>query len=213
MRALETPVDLVLAAVTSHLIYPPAVGGDIGRGMLAVAFDVEAARLDDPSIAGRVLAQLGRTVPTRRRNRRATASLPTEIEQITLSHASIEATRCTEGALKSATLGSGLRALDPRSEAGVAYLHDASWARRFADASRRAMAADIGRLLEAMLGGRICWGTAIATDHNHVSLEQHGGCESRTRHSYLNRMAPCICLLFALSLTSSRETMTLISGY
>ena len=83
MRALETPVDLVLAAVTSHLIYPQAVGGDIGCGMLAVAFDVEAGRLDDPSIVGRVLAQLGRTVPTRRRNRRATASLPTEIEQIT----------------------------------------------------------------------------------------------------------------------------------
>jgi tRNA-splicing ligase RtcB (3'-phosphate/5'-hydroxy nucleic acid ligase) len=72
-------------------------------------------------------------------------------------------------------VGSGLRALDVRSDSGAAYLHDVSWARRFADASRRAMAADVGNVLAATLGGRICWETAIATDHNHVSPEQHGG--------------------------------------
>ena len=214
--AADVCVGVVVA--TSHLIYPQAVGGDIGCGMLAVAFDLEAARLDNPSVAGKVLAQIGRTVPTRRRNRRATVSLPADIEQITLSHASLEATRRKEGALELATLGSGshfielqadeggrlrlmvhsgsrvlgqairdhhlaraepvrsgLSALDVRSDTGVAYLHDASWARRFADASRRAMAADVGSVLAATLGGRICWETVIAADHNHVAVEQHGG--------------------------------------
>ena len=162
--------------------------------------------------------QIGRTVPTRRRNRRAHRASPAEIETTTLSHASIEATRRKEGVLEFATLGSGnhfielqadedgrlwlmvhsgsraigqairdhhlahaepvgagLRALDAGSDAGAAYLHDASWARRFADASRTAMATDVGNVLAATLGGRICWESAIATDHNHVALEEHGG--------------------------------------
>jgi tRNA-splicing ligase RtcB len=60
--------------------------------------------------------------------------------------------------------GSGLRALDARSDAGIAYLHDAAWARRFAEANRRAMATDVGEVLAAILGARTCWDTAIATD-------------------------------------------------
>jgi len=215
---LAADVCIGVVVATSHLIYPQAVGSDIGCGMLAVAFNVEAARFEDPSIAGQVLAQIGRAIPTRRRNRRATVAPPADVEAITLSHASIEATRRKEGAIEFATLGSGnhfielqadedgrlwlmvhsgsrgigqairdhhmagaesvgsgLRALDMRSDAGVAYLHDASWARRYADASRRAMAADVGNVLAATLGGGTCWETAIATDHNHASLEQHGG--------------------------------------
>ncbi|MBA2304763.1 MAG: hypothetical protein H0W08_19310 [Acidobacteria bacterium] len=58
------------------LIYPQAVGGDIGCGILAVALDAEATALEDPGIAGRVLAALGRAVPARRRNRRATITQP-----------------------------------------------------------------------------------------------------------------------------------------
>jgi tRNA-splicing ligase RtcB (3'-phosphate/5'-hydroxy nucleic acid ligase) len=215
---LAADVCIGVVVATSHLIYPQAVGGDIGCGMLAVAFDLEAARLGDPSIAGQVLAQISRAVPARRRNRRATVELPADIEAIALSHAGIEGTRKKEGVIEFGTLGSGnhfielqadedgrlwlmvhsgsraigqairdhhlaraevvgsgLRALDARSDAGDAYLHDASWARRFADASRRAMATDVGHVLSAILGARICWETAITTDHNHVSLEQHGG--------------------------------------
>lgn len=197
---LATDLCIGVVVATSHLIYPQAVGSDIGCGMLAVAFDLEAARLEDPSIAGQVLAQIGRAVPTRRRNRRATLAIPTDIDAIALSHASIEATRQKEGLIEFATLGSGnhfielqadedgrlwlmvhsgsraigqairdhhlaraeamgsgLKALDARSDAGVAYLHDASWARRFADASRRAMAMAVGDVLAAILDGQICW--------------------------------------------------------
>src|SRR3984893_2039862 len=60
---LATDVCIGVVVATSRLIYPQAVGGDIGCGMLAVAFDLEATALQDPEIAGRVLAGLGRAVP------------------------------------------------------------------------------------------------------------------------------------------------------
>lgn len=66
-----------------------------------------------------------------------------------------------------------LRAIDAAGEAGAAYLHDADFARRYADASRRAMAEAVGRVLKADLD----WGTAITTDHNHVLREVHNGCQ------------------------------------
>jgi tRNA-splicing ligase RtcB len=37
------------------------------------------------------------------------------------------------------------------------------------------MAEEVGRVLANKLGAHVCWGTAITTDHNHVSLESHGG--------------------------------------
>jgi tRNA-splicing ligase RtcB len=217
---LAADVCIGVVVASSHLIYPQAVGGDIGCGMLAVAFDVAASGLDDPSIAGRVLAGIGREVPARRRNRRAAIGVPAALDSIALSHPSLEATRRKEGVLEFATLGSGnhfidlqadddgrlwlmvhsgsraigqairdhhlkgaepvgagLKALDARTAPGLAYLHDASWARRFAAASRHAMAKAVGEVVETAAGGTLCWETAIVTDHNHVLRERHGGDE------------------------------------
>src|SRR5258708_32021549 len=67
---LSADVCIGVVVATSHLIYPQAVGGDIGCGMLAVGLDLESAALDDPRVAGQVLTDLGRAVPARRRNRR-----------------------------------------------------------------------------------------------------------------------------------------------
>jgi tRNA-splicing ligase RtcB len=157
-------------------------------------------------------------MPARRRNRHETVSQPADLANVTLSNASLESVRRSEGAIEFATLGSGnhfielqaddngrlwlmvhsgsrvlgqairdhhlaraqpvtsrLRAFDARSDAGIEYLHDASWARHFADASRRAIAEEAGRVLAERLGAHICWETVITTDHNHVSLERHGG--------------------------------------
>ena len=215
---LAADVCIGVVVATSRLIYPQAVGGDIGCGMLAVAFDVEATALEDPGIAGRVLAALGRAAPPRRRNRRAAISRPANLEAAELSHPSRDAMRRNEAVIEFATLGSGnhfievqadednrlwlmvhsgsrgvgpairdhhmrhaedvgggLRALDVRSDRGTAYLHDASWARRFADANRKAMAVEVGNVLETMFAARLCWETIITTDHNHVCLEVHGG--------------------------------------
>lgn len=214
---LATDVCIGVAVATSELIYPQAVGGDIGCGMLAVGFDVEAAALQDPGIAGRVLAGLGRAAPARRRNRRAAIAPPLDLDLASLSHQSLEAMRHRDGVIEFATLGSGnhfielqsdedgrlwlmvhsgsrgmgpairdhhlgrsenvgggLRALDANSDQGAGYLADAAWARRFADAGRRAMAAEAGILMEGILRARLCWETVITTDHNHVSRERHG---------------------------------------
>lgn len=215
--ASDTCIGVVIA--TSHLIYPQAVGGDIGCGMLAVAFNAEAAKLKDARLADQILAALGRAVPPRRRNRNAIIAQPSELT-MPLSNARLEAMRKKDGELEFATLGSGnhflelqadgedrlwlmvhsgsralgqairdhhlasansadgrLRAIDAQSEPGRAYLHDAGWARRFAAASRSAIAAEAGSILSKLIGAEICWETVIQTDHNHVSCEWHGNRE------------------------------------
>ena len=214
---LASDLCIGIAVATSNLIYPQAVGGDIGCGMLAVGLDVDSASLKNPRVAGMVLAELGRAVPARRRNRRMTIPLPDGLASDRLSHPSLESCRRHEGVLEFATLGSGnhfieiqsdendrvwlmvhsgsralgqairdyhlartqsagsrFRTLDAGSPEGIAYLHDASYARRFADASRRAMATEIGRVLARTLHAQICWDTLVTTDHNHVSFEHHG---------------------------------------
>jgi tRNA-splicing ligase RtcB (3'-phosphate/5'-hydroxy nucleic acid ligase) len=214
---LSADICIGVAVATSSLIYPQAVGGDIGCGMLAVATDVDHAALDNPRTAGQVLSELSRALPTRRRNRRETVSQPGDLASITLSHTGLDSVRCNDGVLEFATLGSGnhfieiqaaedgriwlmihsgsralgqairnyhlgraesvsssLRALDSKSDRGAEYLHDASYARRYAEASRRAMAEEVGRVLARALGAHICWETIITTDHNHVSLETYG---------------------------------------
>ena len=216
--AAEVCIGVVVA--TSHLIYPQAVGGDIGCGMLAVAVNAEATELKNPKIAAQLLKELGRAIPARRRNRDAVLAQPAELANDPLSHASLEAMRRKEGEIEFATLGSGnhflelqadgedrlwlmvhsgsralgqtirdhhlarampvdgrLRALDAGSDAGKEYLHDALWARQFAAASRKAMAEEAGKVLSQTLKCGLNWETMIATDHNHVALERHGGRE------------------------------------
>src|SRR5262249_39688404 len=192
---LSADVCIGVVVATSSLIYPQAVGGDIGCGMLAVGLDLEAAALHGPRIAGQVLTALGLAVPARRRNRRAIVSQPEDLANRMLSHPGLDSLRRRAGAIEFATLGSGnhfveiqadedgrlwimvhsgsralgqairdhhlaraqsmddgFRALEAKSNAGAEYLHDVSCARRFADASRRAIAEEVGRVLAKTLG-------------------------------------------------------------
>jgi len=112
--AAEVCIGVVVA--TSHLIYPQAVGGDIGCGMLAVAVDVEAAALKNPKIAAQLLNELGRAIPARRRNRGALLAQPVELTNDPLSHASLEAIRRKEGEIEFATLGSGNHFLELQAD-------------------------------------------------------------------------------------------------
>ena len=68
---LAEDVCVGVAVGTTQLLYPQAVGGDIGCGMLAVPFDVGADCLADPAAAGQILARISRLVPARRRNRKS----------------------------------------------------------------------------------------------------------------------------------------------
>ena len=208
-------VGVVLA--TSRLIYPQAVGGDIGCGMLAVATNSTAEPLRDPKTAGQILAGLAKVIPSRRRNRQAVIAPLQDLDSFELSSSRLESIRRNEGALEFATLGSGnhflelqadeddqlwlmihsgsralgqairdhhlasaqivegrFRALDAESDQGAAYLHDIDWARRYAAGSRRAMAAEAEFVIQDAICARLNWETSISTDHNHVTLEQHG---------------------------------------
>lgn len=214
---LAEDVCIGVVVATSHLIYPQAVGGDIGCGMFAAGLDLDAGALRDPRAAGHVLAELGKAVPARRRNRRQLIAQPPSVANDRLSHPALDAVRRNEGETEFATLGSGnhfveiqadendrlwlmvhsgsralgqairhhhlsraqpveqrFRGLDANAGAGADYLHDASCARRFADASRRAIAEEVEGVLARQLGARVDWNTVITTDHNHVSLERHG---------------------------------------
>src|SRR5204863_1989766 len=104
---LAADVCIGVVVATSHLIYPQAVGGDIGCGMLAVGLDLETGAFDAPRVAGQGLADIGRAVPARRRNRHAVISQPGDLASDTLSHRSPESVRRTEGMIEFATLGSG----------------------------------------------------------------------------------------------------------
>lgn len=104
---LAADVCVGVAIGTRHLIYPQAVGGDIGCGVLAVPFDAGAERLGDPAVAGKILAGLERAVPARRRNRRAMIEPPCSVADDSLSHPQLDALWRREGRLEFATLGSG----------------------------------------------------------------------------------------------------------
>jgi len=216
--AKEVTVGTVMA--TERLLYPQAVGGDIGCGMLAVALEARAQKLEDPSLAGRMLKELGRAVPTMRRHRNAVARWPQELEAGQLSHPSLVAAARDEGRLQLGTLGggnhfvelqadeesrlwlmihsgsrsmgqtiasyhiakaeavgSGLRVLDYERPEGQAYAADMQWARRYADANRRAMAMAVERVAEEVLGCGLDWPMLITVDHNHAVREMHFGRE------------------------------------
>jgi tRNA-splicing ligase RtcB len=112
--AAEVCIGVVVA--TSHLIYPQAVGGDIGCGMLAVATDVEASVLKNPKTAAQLLNEIGRAVPSRRRNRNAVIPQPADIADDRLSHAHLESIRQKEGEIEFATLGSGNHFLELQAD-------------------------------------------------------------------------------------------------
>ena len=104
---LAEDVCVGVAVATTDLIYPQAVGADIGCGMLAVPFDIEASSINEPRVAGRILASLGNSIPARRRHRRRTLAMPGDLSKPTLSDSRLAALWSTTGVLEFATIGSG----------------------------------------------------------------------------------------------------------
>ncbi|HWE03583.1 MAG TPA: RtcB family protein [Tepidisphaeraceae bacterium] len=96
-----------VAVATRRLIYPAAVGGDIGCGMLAMAFDASADALRDPGNAGAVLRSLGQRIPAQRRHRSRALQFPAALKSSELSHTSLRSLADDEGQLQFGTLGGG----------------------------------------------------------------------------------------------------------
>jgi tRNA-splicing ligase RtcB len=104
---LAADVCVGTAMATTRLVYPSAVGGDIGCGMLALAFDAGADLLRDPGRAGTLLRALGERIPAQRRSRRNALPLPAALAPEHLSHPSLVAAVRDEARLQMGTLGGG----------------------------------------------------------------------------------------------------------
>lgn len=79
-------------------------------------------------------------------------------------------------------VGGGLKVLDTGLDSGAAYLNDAAWARRFADANRRQLALLVSEIVFEVTGAGLRWDAAITTDHNHAEHETH-----RARRLWVHR--------------------------
>ena len=104
---LAVEVCVGTATATQRLLYPSAVGGDIGCGMVAVAFDAGADVLRDPARAGRLLRAVGERIPAHRRSRRNALALPMGLEIEALSHPFLASAVRDEARLQLGTLGGG----------------------------------------------------------------------------------------------------------
>jgi tRNA-splicing ligase RtcB (3'-phosphate/5'-hydroxy nucleic acid ligase) len=104
---LASDVCVGTVVATSRSLYPAAVGGDIGCGVAAVAFDGAATALDDERAAAAVLAGLYRAIPLVRHARKRAPELPADLAVQALSAPRLEALKCSEGSLQLGTLGRG----------------------------------------------------------------------------------------------------------
>jgi tRNA-splicing ligase RtcB (3'-phosphate/5'-hydroxy nucleic acid ligase) len=103
--AADVCVGMVVA--TANVLYPNAVGGDIGCGVAAIAFEGEAALLDNERAAAAILGGLYRHVPFIRHGRKAGHRLPESLEATALSSPRLQALKQNEGSLQMGTLGRG----------------------------------------------------------------------------------------------------------
>jgi tRNA-splicing ligase RtcB len=113
---LAADVCIGTVVATSRTLYPNAVGGDIGCGVAALAFDCEAARLDDERAAAAVLAGLYQAIPLTRHGRRRAPGLGAGLSSRTLSSPSLEAAKNADGALQAGTLGRGNHFVELQSD-------------------------------------------------------------------------------------------------
>ena len=103
--AADVCVGMVVA--TADALYPNAVGGDIGCGVAAIAFDGEAALLDNERDAAAILAGLYRNIPLIRRSRKCASGLPAALDAAALSSPRLDGLKRSEGSLQIGTLGRG----------------------------------------------------------------------------------------------------------
>jgi tRNA-splicing ligase RtcB (3'-phosphate/5'-hydroxy nucleic acid ligase) len=105
---LSDQVCTGMVVATKGLIYPHAVGNDIGCGMYAVRFNGDGSCLDGELQAAKLLAGLYRTVPAIRQPKVALReSLPQVLADQTLSHPRLEKLKVRDGRVEFATLGRG----------------------------------------------------------------------------------------------------------
>jgi tRNA-splicing ligase RtcB len=113
---LSGDVCVGVALATRRLIYPAAVGGDIGCGMAAVAVNAPADILDK-AIAGQLLTELPRYVPSMRHSRATMPSaLPSNLLETPLSDPRLMKLVDRDGRVQFGTLGRGNHFLELQAD-------------------------------------------------------------------------------------------------
>lgn len=107
-------IGTVLA--TTRLIYPAAVGGDIGCGIAAAAFDLPAGAIRAHGVADRLFALLRERVPIIRHARQTRPDVPPELLDAPLSDPQLESLRRRDGVVQFGTLGWGNHFLELQSD-------------------------------------------------------------------------------------------------
>lgn len=105
---LSGEVCVGVAVATESLIYPAAVGSDIGCGMAAIQFAADADLLRNEKAAGQLLHGLYRAIPSLK-HAQATAprALPDELAARPLSAPRLEKVKQRDGLWQYGTLGRG----------------------------------------------------------------------------------------------------------
>ncbi|HUQ68523.1 MAG TPA: RtcB family protein [Planctomycetaceae bacterium] len=102
---LAADVCVGIALATADCVYPAAVGGDIGCGMLAVAVNADAEFLASPERAADILSELYDRIPANKH--RFAQDLPPELRDAALSCDRLERLKRRDGAVQLGTLGRG----------------------------------------------------------------------------------------------------------
>jgi tRNA-splicing ligase RtcB (3'-phosphate/5'-hydroxy nucleic acid ligase) len=119
--AAEFCVGTVVASDT--FLFPNAVGGDIGCGMLALGFDSTGEELADPDVAARLLGQFQETCPARRHHRRTAHELPAELRDRALSDSRLDGQKLGEDCrTQLGTLGAGNHFLELQRDQATGML-------------------------------------------------------------------------------------------
>lgn len=112
--AIDVCIGTVLA--TRSLVYPAAIGGDIGCGILAIGFNAEAGVLRSQGAGAKLLQQLYATVPC---NRHASGPKPlsAHLSKWKLSDQRLENLKTRDGRFQLGTLGRGNHFLEFQADA------------------------------------------------------------------------------------------------
>ena len=96
------------SVATTNLLYPAAVGGDVGCGMAAVRFNADADLLAEAAAAGQLFSALYRHVPA---NRHSPETMPEglsgELDAAPLSDSRLDKRKRRDGRVQFGTLGRG----------------------------------------------------------------------------------------------------------
>ncbi len=113
--ASEFCVGTVVAS--DRYLFPNAVGGDIGCGMLAMQFDGTVEAIEDPDRAARLLGTLIELCPGRRHHRRTVPAVDRAVQEMPVSHDQLRMQVRGDGCRTQAgTLGAGNHFLELQAD-------------------------------------------------------------------------------------------------